>query len=79
MSRRAWRNRSREKPRTFSPLKRTSPDVGSISRRMHRPVVVLPLPDSPTRPNVSPSSIEKAHAIDRVDDGRSGAESRASG
>ena len=26
---------------------------------MQRPVVVLPLPDSPTRPNVSPSSIEK--------------------
>ena len=26
---------------------------------MHRPVVVLPLPDSPTSPNVSPSAIEK--------------------
>ena len=35
------------------------PDVGSISRRMQRPVVVLPLPDSPTSPNVSPCSIVK--------------------
>ena len=26
---------------------------------MQRPVVLLPLPDSPTRPNISPSSIEK--------------------
>ena len=39
-----------------------SPDVGSISRSMHRPVVLLPLPDSPTRPNVSPSSIDKAQS-----------------
>ena len=34
-------------------------EVGSISRRMQRPVVLLPLPDSPTRPNISPSSIVK--------------------
>src|SRR5688572_24635247 len=26
---------------------------------MHRPVVLLPLPDSPTRPNISPSSMTK--------------------
>ena len=26
---------------------------------MHRAIVDLPLPDSPTRPNVSPRSIEK--------------------
>ena len=31
-----------------------SPEVGSINRMRQRPVVVLPLPDSPTRPNVSP-------------------------
>ena len=37
------------------PSNRTSPEVGSISRRMHRPVVVLPLPDSPTRPKISPA------------------------
>ena len=58
MSRRAWRMRAAEAS-TSSPLNCTSPDVGSISRRMQRPVVVLPLPDSPTRPNVSPVSIEK--------------------
>src|SRR5579862_768591 len=40
-------------------LKRMSPDVGSINLRMQRPVVVLPLPDSPTNPNVSPASIVK--------------------
>src|SRR5581483_8386628 len=31
----------------------------SINRSRQRPVVVLPLPDSPTSPNVSPSSISK--------------------
>src|SRR3989304_8148799 len=37
-----------------------SPAVGSISRRMHRPTVVLPRPDSPTRPYVSPSLISRS-------------------
>src|SRR5687767_14091827 len=32
----------------------TSPLVGSIKRRMHRPAVDLPQPDSPTSPRVSP-------------------------
>ena len=45
--------------RTFSPRNRTSPEVASIRRSTQRPVVVFPLPDSPTNPNVSPSSIEK--------------------
>src|ERR1700690_3692930 len=35
------------------------PPVGSISRRMVRPTVDLPQPDSPTRPSVSPGAIEK--------------------
>ena len=48
-----------EKASTSSPPKRTSPEVGSIRRSMQRPVVLLPLPDSPTRPNVSPSSMAK--------------------
>src|SRR6202023_1803691 len=43
----------------FSPRNLTSPEVGSMSRSRHRPVVVLPLPDSPTSPNVSPSLIAK--------------------
>src|SRR5262245_3118318 len=59
MSRRASRMRRLENASTFSPRKRTSPDEGSMSRRMQRPVVVLPLPDSPTSPNVSPASMLK--------------------
>ncbi len=55
MSRRAARMRVLEKPSTCSPRNNTSPAVGSIRRSMHRPVVLLPLPDSPTRANVSPS------------------------
>jgi len=41
---------------TASPLlrKRILPDVGSIRRRIVLPAVVLPQPDSPTRPSVSP-------------------------
>src|SRR5262245_26474864 len=39
---------------TFLPSNHTSPEVGSIRRRMVRPVVDLPQPDSPTRPSVSP-------------------------
>jgi len=39
---------------TFLPSKETSPEVGSISRRIERPVVDLPQPDSPTSPSVSP-------------------------
>ena len=48
--------RARSSARTSWPLNATWPDVGSIRRRMQRPVVVLPLPDSPTSPNVSPCS-----------------------
>jgi hypothetical protein len=42
---------------TFLPSNQTSPAVGSIRRRMHRPVVDLPQPDSPTSPSVSPALI----------------------
>ena len=35
------------------------PTVGSISRSSSRPTVVLPQPDSPTRPSVSPRRISK--------------------
>ena len=41
------------------PSKEASPLVGSIRRRMTRPVVVLPQPDSPTRPSVSPRRMLK--------------------
>ena len=40
---------------TFLSWNHTSPAVGSMSRRMLRPVVDLPHPDSPTRPSVSPA------------------------
>src|SRR5262245_22484380 len=39
--------------------KRTSPEVGSMRRRIDRPVVDLPHPDSPTRPRVSPAMMSK--------------------
>src|SRR5437764_3900700 len=41
------------------PSKVTSPLVAGISRRMVRPTVVLPQPDSPTRPRVSPGLMAK--------------------
>ncbi len=46
---------------TTSPfnLKYTSPSVGSIALIILLPVVVLPLPDSPTSPSVSPFFIKK--------------------
>src|SRR5437879_10179911 len=39
------------------PSNRTRPPVGSIRRRMSRPSVDLPDPDSPTSPRVSPGAI----------------------
>ena len=42
---------------TSCPRNHTSPDVGWIRRSTALAVVVLPLPDSPTSPNVSPASI----------------------
>ena len=41
------------------PSKKISPLVGWSSRRISRPTVVLPQPDSPTSPSVSPGWIEK--------------------
>jgi len=41
------------------PATRMEPLVGSINLRMARPTVDFPQPDSPTRPSVSPSPIEK--------------------
>src|ERR1017187_2927304 len=43
----------------FSPSSEISPDVGSTSRTMARPSVVLPQPLSPTRPSVSPGAMLK--------------------
>src|SRR5215213_1121311 len=41
------------------PSKMTSPSDGSMSLRIHRPVVDFPQPDSPTRPKVSPRRMAK--------------------
>ena len=41
------------------PLKMMRPEVASIRRSTARPVVVLPEPDSPTRPSVSPALTSK--------------------
>ena len=45
----------------------TLPTVGSMSRRMTLPSVVLPQPDSPTRPSVSPRRTLEGHAVDGPD------------
>lgn len=42
-----------------TPLKIILPAEGSISLRIDLPTVVLPHPDSPTKPNVSPLNILK--------------------
>src|SRR3981189_1711601 len=48
-----------ERPTSSLPSKVTDPDVGFSSPSTMRPVVVLPEPDSPIRPNVSPRSMVK--------------------
>ena len=42
-----------------TPSKRTDPLVASRSRIIARPIVLLPQPDSPTRPSVSPRRTAK--------------------
>ena len=56
ISRRSARSSDVPIERTSLPSNLTSPAVGSMSRRIVRPVVVLPQPDSPTRPSVSPGA-----------------------
>ncbi len=43
----------------LTPSNTISPEVGRSSCRMQRPVVVLPQPDSPTSPKVSPFLMAK--------------------
>ena len=59
MSRASARSSSLLARVTSLPSNQTSPEVGSIRRRMQRPVVLLPQPDSPTRPSVSPATRSK--------------------
>ena len=44
---------------TFSPSRVTAPELGFSSATIILPMVVLPQPDSPTRPNVVPAGTEK--------------------
>ena len=46
------------------PSKTIVPAVGSMSRSSSRPTVVLPQPDSPTRPSVSPRRTDEVDAVD---------------
>ena len=57
--RRYARSCSKESPPIDAPSKRMSPEVGVMSFMIIRPVVVLPQPDSPTRPTVSPPAMSK--------------------
>ena len=66
MSRQSARNAAASSAVTLRPSNQTSPAVGSISRRMQRPVVDLPEPDSPTSPSVSPGADLEADVVDRV-------------
>ena len=52
---------------TSCPRNRTEPDVGSMSRRMLRPRVVLPQPDSPTMPKRLVGVDREADAVEGVD------------
>ncbi len=55
-----------------APLKTIFPPVGSVSLMIVRPSVVLPQPDSPTTPSVSPrrtlevDTVHSTHLADRV-------------
>ena len=59
MSRRFRRSSCLLSPRISTPSNRILPASGSMRRRMARPAVVFPQPDSPTRPSVSPLLISK--------------------
>src|SRR2546423_416354 len=59
MRRRSPRSSRPPSVSTFNPSIVTRPASGSISRRMVRPTVDLPHPDSPTRPSVWPAGIAK--------------------
>src|SRR5215208_5554724 len=52
--------RLRSYPSMSSPSKITSPSVGSRRRRTRRARVLLPHPDSPTSPSVSPRRTERS-------------------
>ena len=66
MSRQSARSAAPDNAVTFLPSNQTSPEVGSISRRMQRPVVDLPQPDFADEAQGLAGSDLEAHPIDRV-------------
>ena len=58
-SRRRWRSLPPLSAEISSPSKLTAPLVGRSRATTSRPIVVLPQPDSPTSPKVSPRRTEK--------------------
>ena len=66
MRRRSTRKSCRSAAVTSIPSKSTVPEVGSISRRILRPVVVLPLPLSPDQPQRFAARDREAHAVHRL-------------
>ena len=66
MSRRNGRIALNLRPWMAWPMNTTGP-FDEISRRMARPSVVLPEPDSPTTPSVSPLRTSIADAVHRLD------------
>src|SRR5258708_15771056 len=63
MFRRRWRSSDLDRVDRSRPSKKTLPEVGSISRRISRPSVDLPEPDSPTSPSVSPATTCRLTAV----------------
>ena len=59
------------------PSKMIVPAVGSIRRRISRPTVVLPQPDSPTRPSALAAPDVEVDAIDGLDLGHRALEDAA--
>ena len=51
---------SRSSPRTGFSRRRSAPEGSGTSRMMERAVTLLPQPDSPTTPRVSPPRISKS-------------------
>ena len=49
------------------PIERIAPALGSTSFSSRRPVVVLPQPDSPSRPTLSPRATRQVDAVDGTD------------
>ena len=66
MLRRAWRSSFSESFVSSFPSTITVPAVGFSSRLMHRTRVLLPAPDRPMTPKISPSSMVRSTSFSAV-------------